>query len=140
MEHAFVPENEVQRERRILDAAMNAGHILLQNGAGEYELVPYDRIEGAAGGDKRVSAYVFERGGKIWAVCWHNTGSGILELPLRDPDAVYAAQIDGEAIAVERNADGMKLPVSGRRYLRTGLSREALVQAFCAAKLLEAEK
>lgn len=33
MEHAFVSENEVQRERRILDAAMEAGHILLQNGA-----------------------------------------------------------------------------------------------------------
>ena len=115
-------------------------HILLQNGAGEYELMPYNRIEGAAGGDKRVSAYVFERGGKIWAVCWHNTGSGILELPVQDPDAVYTVQIDGKAIAVERNADGMKLPVSGRRYLRTGLSREALIQAFRGAKLTETEK
>ena len=110
-------------------------HILLLNAKGAYELLPYDRIEGAAGGDKRVSAYVFERDGKTWAVCWHNAGSGVLELPLQDPDAVYAAQVDGEAIAVDTCAAGMKLPVAGRRYLQTSLSREALVQAFCAAKL-----
>lgn len=33
MEPVFATENESLRERRILDAAMNAGHILLQNGA-----------------------------------------------------------------------------------------------------------
>ena len=111
-------------------------HILLKNGAGAYELLPYDRIADAAGGDTRFSAYVFERGGKTWVVCWHNVGSGTLTLPLAG-DVAYLAEVDGAEIPMEQTADGLRLPVAGRQYLCTDLPRETVTEAFRKAKLSE---
>lgn len=112
-------------------------HILLRNGVGEYELLPYDRITGAAGGDARVSAYVFERLGKTWVVCWHNTGKGVLTLPLKKTAVQYLAEVDGAEIFVEQSADGLHLPVAGRCYLCTDLPREKVIHAFREATLSE---
>ena len=112
-------------------------HILLRNGEGEYELLPYDRITDAAGGDARLSAYVFRRAGKTWVVCWHNKGEGILNLPLQGEGIRYLAEVDGEALPVEQTETGLRLTVSCRRYLCTDMSREEVCRALEKASFEE---
>ena len=115
-------------------------HTLLINEAGEYELVPYDRVTDAAGAEAPVTAYVFERLGKTYAVCWHNTGEGTLELPLAADTLTYEAALGGAQIpvtaATDAQAPASLLPLAGKRYLSTDLSKEALAEAFRSAKLI----
>lgn len=105
-------------------------HILLLNGEGGYELTPYDKVAGAAGGDRRVSAFIFGRHGEAWAVLWHTEGEGDLFLPA-DPAALsYRAEADGEELPVTAAEGGAVIALAGRRYLKTALSREELAAAL----------
>lgn len=110
-------------------------HILLLNENGEYELTAYDCIPGAAAGNKEVSVFVFERKGKACAVCWHTAGSGLLSLPVRAEDILYEEEPGGKKVAVIPQGDSVLLPLEGRRYVTSELSRERLVEAFEQAVL-----
>ncbi|MBQ3573967.1 MAG: hypothetical protein IJA16_05155 [Clostridia bacterium] len=115
----------------------NQEHILLINENGEYELAAYDEIKGVASGSEDISAYVFERLGKTYVVCWHKKGSGKLSLPLKAQDIKYEEELGGAVIPVEE-ADGLAvIPVENRRYLSSELSKEAIVEAFCSAKIIK---
>ena len=111
-------------------------HILLINEKGEYELVPYDQIKAAAGGDPLLRAFVFERCGASWVTYWHSTGAGKLFLPLKAADICVYDALGGEALPVEEADGGIVIPAENRRYLRSTLSREALVKAFEQARYL----
>lgn len=110
-------------------------HTLLINEEQEYELVPYDRIADAAGASTEMTAYVFERRGKTYVVCWHNTGSGKLELPLTADDMSYEAELGGDKVEMILEDGQVILPLDGKRYFSTALSREQVVAAFEQAKL-----
>ena len=92
-------------------------HTLLVDENGRFVLVPYDQIEEVAGSNAPGRAFLFERNGNVWAVYWHTSGEGFLELPLgakqmtlmRDP---------GKPLAVKGNGKQTKLPLGERRYLR----------------------
>lgn len=121
------------QKKQLQDLAQE--HILLINEQGEYELVPYDRIQGAAGGDKNLSAFFFERQGKSYVVFWHTTGSGSLQLSIKADNVILEKELGGEKLPVEVNVDDIIVPVEGRAYLSSTLSKEKLIDAFVNGNL-----
>ena len=107
-------------------------HVLLKNGAGEYELIPYEQIPT---GDSRIRAFVFRRNGRAWAVYWHLSGDGTLRLPLSAPCAV-SREPDGDPIPLRLETGAVLLPAGDRMWLRTDAELEDLKAAFANAVLL----
>ena len=110
-------------------------HILLINEDGNFELVPYDPIIGAAGGSHQITAYSFERKGKSYIVCWHKEGEGTLTLPLSAEQITYEEEIGGPKAEITANGDSVCLTVAGRRYISTMLPKDTLIQAMKEAVL-----
>ena len=108
-------------------------HILLINEDGYYELVPYTQIQTCS---EEVRAFFFERKGRNYVVFWHTTGCGKLKLELPAEQVCCEKELGREAISFEAVCDGITIPVAGRSYLSTTLSKEALLEAFQNAKLL----
>lgn len=112
-------------------------HILLINEQGEYELQPYNEVKNAAGGNAEVRAYTFERCGKSYAVIWHATGKGVLELADACADLLYEEELGGEKIALKSCEGSIELPIEGRRYLSCGKSVEELNKMLENARLAD---
>jgi hypothetical protein len=111
-------------------------HTLLIDENGNYELAVWEQVQDALDGDETVTVFIIERQGKRCAVCWNNAGSGRLSLPLGDANVSYVDQLGGDEIAIEREGDGLIIPVENKRYLITDLSKEQLIDAFVRAKLI----
>lgn len=110
-------------------------HILLVDEDGQYELQPYDRIDGAAGGSEDMLAFILERKGERIVVYWHTHGEAQLHLPLHAQDIRLEQSLGGSALPVQQEAGYTTLPLGNRLYVRSKLSREALVQAFQQAEV-----
>ncbi len=124
-----------ERREALKDTQKEA--ILLVNENGEYEITEYHRIDGAAGGDARVTAYMFERSGENYVVCWHTTGEGTLRLPLSAKKFAYRDEF-GEVPLTCEEEDGLSLlPLSGRRYFSSALSAEETEALFRSAVLTD---
>lgn len=123
--------DEVKAELRKTDIE----HTLLIDETGSLELAVWEQLEGAAGGDAAVTAFLFTRKGKTCAALWNNAGSGRLSLSL-EGDISYVDDLGGEEIAVERTAADLILPLDKKRYLICGLPKEKLAEAIQKAKLL----
>ncbi|MBE5868512.1 MAG: hypothetical protein E7293_06080 [Lachnospiraceae bacterium] len=108
-------------------------HILLINEQGEYELVPYEQISCE---DVNLRAFVFERKGKNYVVFWHVTGSGKLALDLDAEDFTIEKELGGEQVDVQMAEGKVVLPIAGRCYLKSSLTRQELIKAFEEAKIL----
>ena len=126
----FRKEGGVTPEVKARLRNMQQEHTLLLNESGELELTPWEWLPTAAGGDSRITAFLFERKGKQCAAIWHNTGSGSLNLQLPE-DTVYTEQLGAEPVPFEKGS----LPVDRKRYLITSLDRQALVTALANASL-----
>ncbi len=87
--------------------------------------------------DTDVSAFIFDRNGRSYVVCWHNTGSGYLSLPLSCKDVIYEAEIGGEKLAIEAGENSVTIPLAGRYYLSSSLPKKVLKEAFINAILLD---
>jgi len=112
-------------------------HILLINERKDFELAPYQEVPNPPGGMLQVRAFSFERAGKSYIVYWHVSGEGLLELPIAAGDAGLLEELGqpGKPVA---GGQSLKVPVGKRRYLESSrLSREALVKAFQAGKLVK---
>ena len=127
------------RARRLLTKAqkeilrdLTQEHILLQNGAGDYELTPYEALPVP---ENRLRVYLFARGGKRCAVFWHTESEGALRLPLRQ-DAVLRREIDGDELPCTREDGDLLLPVGDRAYLVTDADQATLAEAFLHATLI----
>ena len=107
-------------------------HVLLMNGRGDYELLPYSEIPS---GDGRIRVFTFVRGGQNWAVFWHLSGEGVLRLPLSAPAAV-SKEPDGEPMDTGCDPDALLIPVGNRLWLRTDASADTLRDAFARASLV----
>ena len=112
-------------------------HILLINENKEYELVPYDFIPNAAGGNANIRAFVFERNGENYAVYWHISGSGQIKLPLDARDVIIMEELNEGSTPQDDGHGAIILPICKRRYVKTFLSKERLIEAFQQAILLE---
>jgi len=105
-------------------------HILLINEKGEYELTPYYEVKSAAKGNELVKAYVFERKGKSYAVCWHKTDCGKLVLPIKNNGLLYEKEIGGATLPIETIGEQSGIIIENRSYLSTELSLQELKTAF----------
>ena len=112
-------------------------HTLLINESGELELAAYEQVKGNLDGDSAVTAFVFERGGKSYAVMWHNTGCGRLAVSNISGEVSYVSELGGEEIPTERDGDALKLSVDGKRYLITEMKIAELKEALEKSILLE---
>jgi len=130
-----------RKEGRITEAVkaqlqnMAQEHTLLLNEKGELELTPWQWLPAAAGGDSRVTVFLFERKGMQCAAVWHNTGNGSLVLQLPEEGISYRNEIDGDPIPLESNADHAILPVDRKRYLITDMEKQTLIRILTEAKL-----
>ena len=105
-------------------------HTLLINESGELELTEWEEIKNAFGGNKEISVFTFERRGKSYAVCWHNSGNANVKIPLKASDVKYVEELGGKEILVLQGADFLQLPVDKKRYLITDLSLDELKKTF----------
>lgn len=112
-------------------------HILLVNENGQYELVAYKYMEGAAQGNTDLRAFLFERCGKQYIACWHTTGSGRLKLPLKSDEMIYEKEIGGEKIPFEISDGAVIIPISDRHYISTSLEKDELIKAVKKAEIME---
>ncbi len=126
-------ENLLTAEQKAQLRTPKKEHILLLNAQNEYELTEYERLQTE---DENITAYRFERNAKQWAVLWHKTGDGVLHLPVSAQNVCYFDEIDRESVAVQQTENGTLLPVAGRRYLCTSLTKTELEEAFQKAKLI----
>ena len=108
-------------------------HTLLINEEGEYELAPCTRIEGAAGGDARLTAYLLERRGKIYVSLFHTSGSDRLLIPLNAEDLCYEQTLGGERLPVTRCDGGALITVDDKHYLSTTQDRDSVIRAILDA-------
>jgi len=122
-------------EQKKLIADPDTEYTLLINEDGEYELTPYYKIENAANGNELISAFYFERRNKSYVVCWHKTGSGELNVPLKLEEFDYERELGGEKETATVTGNGICLSVSGKRYFSADISREEIVCAFKNAEL-----
>ena len=110
-------------------------HTLLINENGEYELTPYERVALPVELELKMTAYFFERKGYSYLCCWHNLGEGQLHLPTTN-DITYLDELNLEPLDVEKTADGVKLPLSKRRYIKTSLKKAEFVELIKKATVL----
>ena len=130
---------DVRRKKWLSEAQKKAlkqadqEHILLRNGAGEYELVPYREIPcGAA----EIRAFAFCRRERNYVVFWHMTGEGKLQLPFAG-NVVFETDPDLGDLQPENNREYLVLKAAGRRYLSTDAPMDMLVSAFAQAVCAE---
>jgi hypothetical protein len=111
-------------------------HTLLINEQGDFELVPYAQIEKAAGADRPVRAFIFQRGGKVYIAYWHTSGHASLQvqLPARQ---VHLMKDLGKPLPVKSTSGGVILPLANRMYVACdGLSPQEVIAAFQSANVI----
>ncbi|MBE6695587.1 MAG: hypothetical protein E7587_03960 [Ruminococcaceae bacterium] len=123
-------------ERKAILRNTEQEHTLLINEAGEYELAAYDKIENAFGGDKSVSAFVFERAGKTYVTLWHTADKCEVSLKLDADSAVYEKDIAKEAIPFEAKNGEIIIPIENKAYFSIELPKETVISAFENGKIL----
>ena len=104
-------------EQKQLLRNLKQEHILLVNEKKEFELVPYDQIEGVAGGSPAIRAFLFQRASKTFVVFWHTSGSAGIEVPLPAANARLLEELGGKGIQFKKNETEISLPATGRLYL-----------------------
>ena len=107
-------------------------HILLINGDGEYELLPYDQISGTPDG---LYAYTFTRRGRNYAVYWYQGEEKKFSIPMTE--LVCEDEIDRDRVAIIESNGCTVLPASHRRYVYTTEDKAILEDAFRSATLFE---
>lgn len=128
-ESGFVTD-EVKRELRHTERE----HTLLINESGEYELAVWEQIDGVAGGDVDLTAFLIERDTPCVAI-WNNKGDSALAVKL--PKKVsYVRELGGDEIVCERDGDLLILPVGEKRYLAADMDTDALIAALRDAKVV----
>ena len=108
-------------------------HTLLINESGELEIAKYEQVTLS---DDTITAFVFERLGKSYAVCWHNSGSATLKIPLTSDNISYVSKLGGEEIAITKEQEYITIPVDGKRYLITDVPLSTLKDAIANSSLL----
>jgi hypothetical protein len=111
-------------------------HTLLIDENGKFVLLPYEQIQNVAGAAMPGRAFLFGRNGNVWAVYWHTSGQGFLDLPLAAKQVTLMKEL-GKALVVKGDGNHTKLPLGDRRYLEFhGLTRQQVTAAFQDARIL----
>ena len=128
--------NWLTKEQKLALQDVNQEHTLLINEQKEFELVPYNKIEGAAQGNSKISAFSFTRDGESYVSFWHNLDSATLKLPVASKDIVLLDELWDQPMAIGGDEVAV-LPIAKRRYVKSKLPVDALIQAFKDAELVD---
>ena len=130
-------EGFLSEEQKLALHNTSVEHTLLINEEGAYELCPTTRIEGAAGGDARLTAYLLERRGKTYVSLFHTTGGGKLSIPLNADQLLYEKELGGAQLPVAECNGKASITVDDRHYLSTELDRDSVIKAIQNATFAE---
>ena len=110
---------------------------LLRLPSGEYELLPYAQVpfEKYQG----VTAFVFERNAEAHVVLWDDLGSSRVTLNSDALDDV-SATLGGYAPEMEQREGKTVLQLSRRSYLKSSMTKDALVDLVRNSKIERIEK
>ena len=121
-----------QEQKDELKSATQEHHLLV-NEQGEYELVPVKMLETA---DKRIRGFVFKRNGDTWVAYWNAYAGDVeVEVSLPAEDVEVVREPGAVAEPVRQVDDGVAVPASHRRYLKTSLSESKVEEAFRTARI-----
>lgn len=110
-------------------------HILLLDESGRFELAGYSQIPYVAGKDRPARAFAFRRAGDVYVVFWNTAGEATLEVSLPER-CVQCMKELGKPMAIRGNSRVVRLPLSGRRFLRcVGVSLQDVTRAFQQARV-----
>ena len=109
-------------------------HTLLINEKGEFELVPYREVLGVGGENADISAFVFERIGKAYAVIWHRSSQAKLNVPIKD--VTYERDLGKETLKVEKSKNTIIITVDNAAYLSADIPVSKMEEALKSATLL----
>lgn len=130
--------NWVTQEYKKALRQLDQEHILLINESMEYELAPYDRIDGAACNHPYISAFSFTRNGESYVVYWHHNDTVTLNLPINSTDVELFEELWEAPIPVTlQKGNTVSLPTDKRRYIKSKLPVEILIEAFKNATITE---
>ena len=125
------------KEQKLSLQQLEQEHILLINEKNEFELQPYDQITNVAGNSREVRAFTFERGGNLYVVYWHISGTKKLELSLPAKNVTVVEELHRKSpVAFSKQSGHITVPVSNRRYIKTrGITKDQVITAFQNAKI-----
>ena len=130
-------KNWLSAEQREMLKNLEQEHILLVNEQQEYELAAYNEIPSSAGEEFPVSAFWFTRGDENFVVYWHKTGSGKLRLNTAADTISVTAQLWEAPIPLQSSEGFCILPAGKRRYVRSKLPVDTLIQLFQNATIAD---
>jgi hypothetical protein len=107
---------------------------LLIDENGDFELVEYEQISDIASGNNNVRAFIFNRNNKTWVVYWHNSGEGVIELPVNS-DKISLFEEPGKQIKITVDEESVTIPVGNRRYIEFDLSKKEVLNLFSRARV-----
>jgi len=127
-----------EKQKKMLRDAQQE-FILLLDENGDFELVPYERVETVAGGSRDVIAFTFERKRALYAVYWHIAADKRLELPMNRNGLSLLENMGQETQPAAGELENTTVvPLGKRRYLKTSLTRRAeLIAALANARILD---
>jgi hypothetical protein len=129
----FARKNNLFADKKdILKTTANE-HTIFINEKGEYELIPYAQVKDAFGKSSDMTAFVFERENRAYAIIWHNKDKAEVEISLSD--ARYESEI-GKPISICEKDGVFTVPVSDAAYLSTTMDIESLKKSLENAKII----
>lgn len=127
----YARKNNLFADKKELLKVPGKEYTIFINESGEYELIPYVQVKDAFSGDASMTAFVFERDKKAYALIWHNTGSAKVEIDLCD--ATYEKEI-GKPMAIEKRDGKIRIEVCEAAYLSASVSLDTLTEALKNAR------
>lgn len=130
-------KNWLNPEQKEMLKNLEQEHILLVNEQQTYELAAYNEIPNPAGEDFPVSAFWFTRGGENFVVYWHKTGIGNLQLNTAADSISVTDQLWEAPLSLQSGEGFCVLPAGKRRYVRSKLPVNTLIQLFQTATITD---
>lgn len=100
-------------------------------------MVEFRLLTGTAGNDSRVAAYLFERNGRVYVVCWHTSGKGIVRIALPPEAFTYREELFEKVVVCERAGEGALLPLSNSRYFCSAMDVAETEKLFDATVYID---
>jgi hypothetical protein len=129
--------NIISKEEKEMLKNPGCEHTLLINEKGEYELTPYYEVKDAFGKDSDISAFVFERLGRAYAVIWHKTAEATAKISL--PNAKYERDLGKESLPILADGDEVIIEIDGAPYRSADISMDELRDRLISATVIKGE-
>ena len=129
--------NIISQEEKEMLKTPGIEHTLLINEKGEYELTPYYEVKYAFGKDSDISAFVFERLGRAYAVIWHKTAEAKAKISLSN--AKYERDLGKESLPILADGDKVIIKIDGAAYLSADISMDDLRERLISATVIKGE-